>query len=92
MSNPAIRYETSVLYAWTEAGCEGLRGIQLQKNGSLAMVDQHLNIIAPLTNKQAQTLVRSHPKRGNYGGKYGYSGFPPEAGWCLWAKDPNRQL
>lgn len=87
MSNHPLRFETTVLYAWTETSAYGEQGIQLLRDGGLALVDSFLKVIRPVTLEEARALVQEHPP-----GPRGYSGFPPEAGWCLWAKDPNRQL
>jgi hypothetical protein len=80
MSNPAIRYETTVIFCWAEGS--GRYGIQLLRDGSLAKVDEHLSVIKPLTKDQAREIkerIGEDPE--------GYYGSPPKARFLLGTHD-----
>jgi hypothetical protein len=81
MSNPAFRYEVSILFTWREQG--EVRAIQLLRDGSLAVVDESLNVIRAITREDAVALrarVGEDPD--------GYLGTPSSARFSLALHNP----
>lgn len=81
MSNPAYRYETSILFAWYEDSM--VKCLQLLRDGRIAKVDEHLNVLEYMTVEEAKALKATIGEDPD-----GYWGTPPKAKFHLATHNP----